>query len=181
MHKKIFCIGFHKTGTSSLAAALKALNYRVHGPGWVRDVELCANLERLKQAAYAVIEQYDAFQDNPWPLLWQELAADYPDALFILTLRDDQQWLDSACRYFADKQTPMRALIYGVDAASPLGNEERYLQRYRQHNQEVQQYFAGRSNFLLLDVSHPQAHDQLLGFLGLPLTGQAFPHLNKNP
>ena len=29
---KVFCIGFHKTGTSSLGAALKILGYKVCGP-----------------------------------------------------------------------------------------------------------------------------------------------------
>lgn len=178
---KIFGIGFHKTGTKSLAAALGRLGYRVHGPGWTRDTDACMSIASLKQAAFAVIDEYDAFQDNPWPLLWQDLAQAYPDARFILTYRDSRAWFESARRYFGAEQTPMRALIYGADAASPLGNEQLYIERFERHNQEVRGYFAGRDNFLELDVSHAGAHGALCRFLGHPVTSDPFPHLNQNP
>ena len=35
--QKVFCVGFHKTGTKSLGAALTALGYRVIGPSGARD------------------------------------------------------------------------------------------------------------------------------------------------
>lgn len=178
---KVFGIGFHKTGTKSLAAALAQLGYRVHGPGWTRNAEVCASYQSLKRTAFAVIDEYDAFQDNPWPVLWRDLAQAYPDAQFILTVRDSSAWLDSACRYFGAEHTPMRALIYGADAASPLGNEQRYLERFEQHNREVRAHFSGCDNFLELDVSHPQAYGQLCHFLGYPVSNQPFPHLNQNP
>lgn len=177
--QKIFAVGFHKTGTKSLAAALGQLGYSVHGPGLVKDEHACASLGNLRAAAWPLIAQYDAFQDNPWPLLWRELAADFPQARFILTLRDEEQWYASALRYFAEQQTPMRALIYGADAASPVGHEQRYRERFRRHNQEVQAYFLGCENFMTLDVSKPHAYDQLCEFLGHPLSGQPFPHCNQ--
>ncbi len=37
MKTKVFCIGFHKTGTSSLAVALKTFGYRVTGPNGVNN------------------------------------------------------------------------------------------------------------------------------------------------
>lgn len=177
--QKIFGIGFHKTGTKSLAAALSGFGYRVHGPGLVKDTHACASMANLQQAAWPLIDQFDAFQDNPWPVLWRELVAAFPDARFILTLRDEDAWFGSALRYFGEQQTPMRALIYGADAASPVGNEQRYRDRFRQHNQDVQQYFAGRDNFIALDVSSPDAYDRLCEFLGYSVTGQSFPHCNK--
>lgn len=180
MSEKIFGIGFHKTGTKSLAAALAQLGYRVHGPGWTRDAGVCSSRESLVRTAFSVIDEHDAFQDNPWPVLWRELAEAFPRARFILTLRDPQAWLDSACRYFGTESTPMRALIYGADAASPLGNEQRYLERFEQHNREVLAYFAERDNFLALDVSSADAHNRLRLFLGHPATKEPFPHLNQN-
>lgn len=177
--QKIFSVGFHKTGTKSLATALEQLGYSVHGPGLVMDTQACASLEGLRVAAWPLIEQYDAFQDNPWAVLWRELAADFPQARFILTLRDEDQWYASALRYFGEQETPMRALIYGADAASPVGNEHRYRERFRQHNHAVQTHFAENENFLALDVSNPQAYDQLCEFLERPITGQPFPHRNK--
>ena len=180
MSDKIFGIGFHKTGTKSLAAALAQLGYRVHGPGWTRDAQACASQDSLLRTAFAVIDDYDAFQDNPWPVLWRELAETFPQARFILTLRDPQAWLDSACRYFGAETTPMRALIYGPDAASPLGNKQRYLERFEQHNRDVLRYFADSDNFLALDVSSADAHNRLRLFLGHSETDQPFPHMNQN-
>ena len=41
--KKVFCIGFHKTGTSSMAKAFQKLGYRVTGPNSVRDPNIGTN------------------------------------------------------------------------------------------------------------------------------------------
>lgn len=177
---KIFGIGFHKTGTKSLAAALAGLGYSVHGPGFARDAAVCISLQSLQAAAWPLIDEYDAFQDNPWPILWRELVDAHPQAKFILTLRDEEQWYSSALRYFGEQQTPMRALIYGADAASPVGQRQRYIERFRQHNAEVLEFFEGKNNFLALDVAEADAYNRLCLFLGHPATRLAFPHCNRN-
>ncbi len=38
--------------------------------------------------AYELVAQYDAFQDNPWPIIYKGLDVKYPDSKFILMLRD---------------------------------------------------------------------------------------------
>lgn len=176
---KVFGIGFHKTATKSLASALSQLGYRVHGPAWTRDPVACSSLDRLWQQALAVVDEYDAFQDNPWPLLWRQLKVRFPAARFVLTVRDEQQWLDSAVRYFGAETTPMRELIYGPYAGSPLGNEELYLMRYREHNQAVRQAFSGCPEFLELDITAGQGWEVLCGFLAVPEPEQPFPHANR--
>lgn len=178
MSEKIFAIGFHKTGTKSLAAALAQLGYRVHGPEWVQDPHHCASIESLISIASTVIDDYDAFQDNPWPVIWQYLVKQYPNARYILTVRDSDAWVDSACRYFGAQKTPMRALIYGADAASPIGFENRYKERYEAHNQAVREYFTGKDNFLEMNVAHDDAWANLCTFLNQPIIESAFPHAN---
>lgn len=180
INTKIFGIGFHKTGTKSLAAALAGLGYSVHGPGFARDAAVCSSFQSLQAAAWPLIDQFDAFQDNPWPILWRELAVAYPQAKFILTLRDEEQWYSSALRYFGEQQTPMRALIYGADAASPVGKKQRYIERFRQHNAEVLDFFQDAENFIALDVSSSDAYNRLRLFLGHEATNQSFPHCNRN-
>ncbi|KAA0874392.1 sulfotransferase family protein [Nitrincola tapanii] len=177
--EKIFCIGFHKTGTKSLAAALTELGYRVHGPAWTQDQQVCRSLDQLQERAFSVIEAYDAFQDNPWPLLWESLRASYPKARFILTWREADRWLSSAVRYFGHQKTPMRALIYGEDAASPIGYEQRYLQRYSAHNNAVRAAFKGAENFLELNFEQEAGWKALCDFLHKPLPKMPFPHKNK--
>lgn len=180
MKQKIFVIGFHKTGTKSLAAALAQLGYRVHGPAWTQDPEHCSSMERLIAIASTVIADYDAFQDNPWPVIWQHLVAEYPDARYILTVRNSDAWLKSACRYFGEQKTPMRQLIYGADAGSPVGFEVRYKLRYEAHNEAVREFFIGKENFLELNVAHADAWPRLCEFLNKPVVEGAFPHANQN-
>jgi hypothetical protein len=130
--QKVFCIGFHKTGTKSLAEALTLLGYRVTGPNGTKDPDIAKNVNDM---AYRLVEQYDAFQDNPWPIIYQALDQHYPNSKFILTMRPTDPWVDSVVRYFGANSTPMRQWIYG--AGSPLGNEDIYIRRYEKHNDNV--------------------------------------------
>lgn len=66
-NEKIFCIGFHKTGTTSLALALSQLGYRVTGANGVWNPNIRNEVYEL---AFRLVEEFDAFRDNPWPLLY---------------------------------------------------------------------------------------------------------------
>jgi len=63
---KVFGIGFQKTGTTSLAKALTTLGNRVTGPKGVNDPDTAAV---VRLVAWKLAEEYDAFQDNLWPIL----------------------------------------------------------------------------------------------------------------
>jgi hypothetical protein len=175
MTQKIFCIGFHKTGTSSLGEALQVLGYRVAGAFGVDDPRIA---ERVYDRAYALIEKYDAFQDNPWPIIYRELDARYPGSRFILLLRDPQSWIRSQVKHFGRKETPMRTWIYGVGC--PEGNEEIYLKRYEAHNQEVLEYFKDRpDDLLIMNLAEGDGWEPLCSFLGKEIPAAPFPHANK--
>ena len=51
--------------------------------------------------AYAMVEQFDAFEDNPWPLLYRELDERFPGSKFILTRRPTENWINSQVKDFA--------------------------------------------------------------------------------
>ena len=174
LRPKVFCIGFHKTGTKSLGHALKRLGYRVAGPVGARNPEIA---QQAVAIALALAADHDAFNDNPWPLLYETLDTTFPGSRFILTVRDEQRWLRSMLDYFGAKDTPMRRWIYG--AGTPRGNEATYLARYRRHNVEVLEYFAERSDFLVLDLEHGHGWPELCTFLDLPAPEHPFPHLNR--
>jgi hypothetical protein len=165
-------VGFHKTGTSSVRDALMMLGYRVTGPNGTRDPDIAAKLESTVDA---LADLYDAFQDNPWPLVYRRMDARYPGSKFILTVRDESQWIESNVAHFGTTDTPMRTLIYGV--GHPKGNEAVYVERMRRHNQEVAEYFGDRPNDLLtMDVTRNADWETLCGFLGLPVPQVPFPH-----
>ncbi|MCF8112073.1 MAG: hypothetical protein K9J85_11380 [Desulfobacteraceae bacterium] len=175
MAPKIFCIGFHKTGTTSLSIALRTLGYRVTGPNGIKDPDIEKNVFTM---AYRLVEKFDAFQDNPWPIIYKELDKDYPGSKFILTLRDSESWIKSQVRHFGRQETPMRRWIYGVGC--PEGNEAIYLKRFEEHNEGVMKYFRERpQDLLVLDLAKGDGWEKLCSFLGADITESEFPHANK--
>lgn len=172
---KIFCIGFHKTGTTSLAQALRILGFTVTGPNGVNDPDIARNASGLIKS---LVNDYDAFQDNPWPIFYKELYQDFPDAKFILTCRNPEKWINSQVRHFGRQETPMRKWIYGKGC--PEGNESIYLQRYQKHNRDVKAYFRKkRKPLLVLDLEKGDGWNKLCPFLNLPVPDASFPHANK--
>lgn len=172
---KIFGIGFHKTGTSSLAHALRTLGFRVTGPNGVHNPNIADEALTL---CLRVARNYDAFQDNPWPILYKEMDAHFPGSKFILTLRDTGEWLQSAKSHFGRRTTPMRNWIYGVNDG-PKGNEAIYRERYERHNREVMEYFVSRrQDLLILRITEGGGWEELCAFLEKPVPESPFPHVN---
>ena len=173
--QKIFGIGFHKTGTSTLGEALHLLGYKVCD---VRKKLVKTLFIGDLKPVFKIVDNYDAFEDNPWPLLFKELDAHYPNSKFILTLREPQSWLKSVVNHFGKDQTEMRKWIYGV--GFPLGNERIYLQRYQQHNAGVLEYFKERpKDLLVLDWAKGEGWEKLCKFLNFPIPDLPFPHANR--
>ncbi|MEN0002259.1 MAG: sulfotransferase family protein [Pseudomonadota bacterium] len=173
---KVFGIGFHKTATTSLSHALRHLGYQVTGPNHVKDADIA---ETYLAKARAISKEYDAFQDNPWPLVYKEMDQMWPNSKFILTVRDPDKWLKSQLGHFAHRVTPMRKLIYGDAHGCPAGNEARYVQVFNDHNAAVRSYFAGREGDLLeIDLTQSPDWDVLCDFLGVEAPSIPFPHRN---
>ena len=172
---KVFGIGFHKTGTSSLGVALELLGYHVCGMFGIN----AKDIERIiYEESFKLVDQYDAFQDNPWPLIYQELDQRYPNSKFILTVRPPEDWIRSTVKHYGIRDNSMRAWIYGV--GHPKGNESRYLERYQRHNREVEEYFKNRPNdFLVLDITKGDQWDKLCLLLDKPIPSVDFPHENQ--
>ena len=172
---KVFGVGFHKTGTKSLAQAFERLGYNVTGPNGFRVPNIA---DRYKTICRRYSKRYDAFQDNPWPLTFKEMSVMWPEAKFILTLRNKDDWLKSVIRHFGKVSTPMRELIYGVGA--PIGNEEVYLERYQRHEDEVRSFFSTQKNRLLvMRITDGEGYEKLCPFLGAEVPDDEFPHNNK--
>jgi hypothetical protein len=180
--QKIFGIGFHKTGTASLAQALRLLGYRVthgiviNGPKGV-TVAPPVTTEKILPIAVASARGADAVCDNPFPLLYRELDTAFPNSKFILTLRDPQDWLESIQRHFGRRDSDALQWIYGVPRVA--GNEARCLRVYNAHNAAVRAYFAKRPNDLLeIDFAKREGWNRLCAFLGRPIPNVPFPHDN---
>lgn len=177
MTAKIFCIGFHKTGTTSLEVALRKLGYRVKGSFGAKDPDIASKVHAL---AYAMVDEFDAFEDSPWPILYRELDQRFPGSKFILTRRPTANWIQSMVKDFATTESPMRRWIYGDNAGCPAGHEEIYVERYERHNREVVEYFSARpDDLLIIDLPNNDGWSRLCPFLGHPIPDEPFPHANK--
>ena len=186
---KIFGIGFHKTGTSSLSSALRNLGYRtIHGdprgswPGANEGVTL-SRLIDSGDYALPTFALFDAFVDNPYFSIWPKLIENFPRAKFILTLRDERTWIESCVKYYAGRRIrPMRAWVFGkyADPASSPAARDFWLNLYRRHNQAVSAYFADEDERLLtLNFSEGDGWEKLCAFLGAPHPSRPFPHANQ--
>ena len=171
LEQKVFCVGFHKTGTTSLDQALTHLGYTTTGPNWIDNPHI---EEEALALADGLIHQFDAFIDNPWPVLYKHLDQT-PASIFILTIRDPESWIKSVVNHFGSTNTQMRQWIYGF--GYPVGNEDVYLKRFIQHNQEVLDHFGDR--ILVLDLFNGDGWDKLCAHLGKEVPKIPFPHLNK--
>jgi hypothetical protein len=177
MKTKVFGIGFHKTGTTSLAEALSHLGYRVTGPNGVDNPNIATEVYEM---AFDLANKFDGFQDNPWPILYKELDQKFPGSKFILTLRSSNEWIRSVVNHFSEKETPMREWIYGV--GYPKGNENVYVARYERHNREVMEYFKDRrQQLLVLDITSGEGWGKLCPFLGETAPAIPFPRANTAP
>lgn len=180
---KVFCIGFHKTGTSSLGLALERLGYRVVGFRPFRDLALGrpVDIETVWTRARAIAENHDAAQDSPWPILYDRLDRTFPGAKFIHVVRDREAWLASALKDFGAQENAMRTLIYG--APCPAGHEDVWRARYDAHNAAVRDHFAGREgrDFLSLDLDRGEVGwAAICSFLGHPMPDAPWPHANTS-
>ncbi|MDJ1009700.1 MAG: sulfotransferase [Paracoccaceae bacterium] len=172
--QKVFCVGFQKTGTTSLQYALSLLGYRVGGIFGVGDLD---SFGQVRDRALDLMQGFDAAADNPWSVLFRDLDAAFPGSKFILTTRDPDRWYASACKHFGSRGSRMREWIYG--AASPVGHEAAYKDRLVRHAAEVRAHFADRpGDFMDFDVARGDGWERLCGFLDKPVPRRDFPRLN---
>jgi hypothetical protein len=189
---KIFGIGYPKTATSSLSNALAKLGYRsAHDPYDVLPVFFPEELQGVDYDP-RVIEDNDALSGLIC-LVYRELDRAYPGSKFILTVRDEQKWLNSVRAHMKNNATPERR---AMDAEMPLRpftraklyngdlwfNEEHtcdYLNTYREFNRGVQEYFRGRDDLLIMDFEQGDGWDKLCDFLGCPVPDKPMPWKNR--
>ena len=159
--------------------ALIELGYEVLGA----RVDLAEELLKGNVSpALEVAAPFPALQDVPWNALYRELDRAFPNSKFILTIRNEENWLKSAIRHFGERNydTPIFQWLYGKGRIR--GNEEVFLKRYQAHNMEVKSYFSDRpDNLLVFNLEDNPGWGPLCAFLGKSEPSAPFPHSNPNP
>lgn len=174
---KIICIGWHKTGTTTIGDALLTLGYSVTG---CREDLAYPLLDGNIKPAIEIATTFDAVQDVPWAALFEELDLAFPNSKFIITKREELSWLNSAKKHFKDSDIKLHEWIYGTGILE--GNEAIYLERYRKHYKDIETYFKNRPNdFIIMDLKQGDGWVKLCKFLNKPIPKKKFPHSNKAP
>ena len=173
---KVFCVGMHKTSTTSLANALYTLGYDLGG---TFDTDAFVDGSAIEAHVLEVATERDAVQDVPWPLFYRLLDERFPGSKFILTVRDPERWIRSVVTHFARRPIATHEYIYGVPHAE--GYESVLLDYYRSHNGAVRAHFADRpEDLLVMDITKGHGWSQICPFLGLPEPPFAFPRQNDS-
>jgi hypothetical protein len=191
MALRIIGAGLGRTGTMSMKLALEQL-----GLGRCYHMaELIADLSRLPLWLRAadgaadwggVFAGFTATVDYPGCTYWRELAAFYPDAKVLLTVRDPDDWFDSTQATIFS--APMRARI----AASPMqgffqksvlrdfGNrldDRKFMtDAFERHNAAVRSAVPPE-RLLVYEVG--EGWPRLCQFLGVPVPAAPFPRVNS--
>ncbi|MBV9206811.1 MAG: sulfotransferase family protein [Actinobacteria bacterium] len=200
MALRVIGAGLARTGTTSLKLALEHLL----GAPCYHMFDLFAHPGHIPvwhQAArgqfpdwHELLRGYRAAVDLPASAFWPELAAAYPDALIILSVRDNAwQWWDSFSQTvaspdgppalppgipqgrFADMITDVLARRLGV---TDMTGKTGMIAAYQRHNNTVR---ATAPPGRLLQWRPADGWEPIASALGLPVPDMPFPKVNTRP
>lgn len=183
---KVIGIGLNKTGTKTMAHHLRTwgLNHRTYDS----DSTTESPSFRLYQSGdidslMEIVAEHDSCEDWPWPLLFREIDARFPDAKFVLTTRSSPDvWYRSLCN-MAVRIGPLplyEKAVYG--SSMPQGRRDDHIRIYEDHNRAVREHFADRPGKLLeLSWGEGDEAEKLAAFLGLTGVDTAPLHVNRSP
>lgn len=184
--------GFGRTGTFSLKCALERLGF---GPCY-HMTEALQRPERMEHWVRAadgeavdwseVFQGYGATVDWPACDYWRELAAVYPKAKVILTVRSAESWYVSTQNtIFGSTNAPLIEGTPGLgritraiaerNFGGMLADRARLIDAFTRHNKEVEDTLP-RERLLVYRVS--EGWEPLCAFLGVAVPGDPFPRTN---
>ncbi|HEY7990726.1 MAG TPA: sulfotransferase [Stellaceae bacterium] len=188
MSLQVIGAGLGRTGTSSLKLALELMGFGPcyhmtelighpdHFPLWLDAVDGHPDWEKI-------FAGYGATADYPGCAFWRQLAAKYPAAKILLTLRDPEEWFAStqATVFSPNRPSPPPNSPF-ASAFRVIGTIHRdlhdkasMLADFKRHNDAVIAE-APKDRLLVYEVS--QGWAPLCDFLGVPVPDSPFPHTN---
>ncbi len=195
MPLKIIGAGFGRTGTLSLKLALEQLGF---GPchhmvevfGKNDHIALWHNASEGKAVDWeAVFAGYASAVDWPVCYFWRELSQIYPDSKILLTLRDPDEWYDSAVNTIfgrmmhlpKDVTDPLGRMVRKLVAENTFGGDlsdrDNAIRIFQQHTQEVIDTIPADR---LLVFEATQGWSPLCEFLSVPVPDTAYPKTNTS-
>ena len=189
MALKIVGSGLGRTGTKSMQTALNTLGF---GPchhmvevfAHPQSMQLWVDAAAGRPDWDAIFDGYQSMVDYPGAAHWRALAAYYPDAKVLHTVRDPDQWFESIqATIFADRPpvaatSDLQKAFFGsfMSAFGDKLHDRAFLTDYfRRHTEEVKATIAPE-RLLIYEVG--QGWAPLCAFLGVPVPETPYPSEN---
>jgi hypothetical protein len=161
--RKVFCIGFNKTGTSSLHDYfLECRLTSCHNDRWPNYSKVDNGNKYFTSQCYSDGEQSDFIQLANW----------FPKSLFILNIRPDRDWLNSRIKHVMryNKDIDIQGLLTHPDykkmARDFFFDEEEAIKKWvserRIYTKQVESYFADKQNFIRLDITKTENWENII-------------------
>lgn len=209
MGLKVIGVGGPRTGTTSLKDALEILGFGkcLHMESLFNDPDLVKYWVELFETGTTDFDTlFDGFQstsDFPGYMLYKELYERYPDAKFILTLRDPEAWYESAYNtvYSVTQRTIwqklglmkkmllsarfrklakvfglVRTYLWGRQFQGQFHDKEKALEIYTRFSDEIRAFIPADQ---LLEIRISEGWEPLCAFLNVPVPDVPFPHKNQ--
>jgi hypothetical protein len=188
MALKVVGSGLGRTGTKSMQSALNMLGF---GPCH-HMVEVFAHPDSTALWIEAgagrpdwdlIFKDYHAMVDYPGAAYWREIAAHFPDAKILHTVRDPDQWFDStqatifAPGGLATTEGPMTPFFMSFMGPfrDRLHDRAFMTDYFRRHTQAVKAAIAPE-RLLIFEVG--EGWGRLCKFLGVPIPSDPYPSEN---
>lgn len=184
---RVFVISPHKTGTSSLRAALNSLGYDcsaffTHNKH--KDLDWWKKELAYPEYSIQLVKDntFNAFQDTPWWVIYQHIDRAFPFSKFIFIDRDEDLWFRSAHDWFCwghGTIHPSYEIIYG--SARPV--KSLWVKNYVLHRESVFNHFKNRPDDLLImhiNDLNKNGYKNICKFLGKSVRTSSFPQINRS-
>lgn len=192
MSLKVIGAGFGRTGTASLKMALEKLlggscYHMSEVLGKPGQVDLWLDVAAGKPDWQAIFGDYAATVDFPACTYWRELAAEYPDAKIILSVRDTERWFNSTQNTIFSKRMQeyqagtkwgrMTKATIDDHVGGDLNDKTAVIAAYEAHIEAVKAAF-GPDRLLVFDPG--QGWEPLCAFLDVPVPDEPYPNINSS-
>ncbi|HZK98952.1 MAG TPA: sulfotransferase [Caulobacteraceae bacterium] len=181
--------GLGRTGTKSLQTALNMLGF---GPchhmvevfGHPESTALWIEAGAGRPDWEAIFGGYRSMVDYPGARYWRELAAFYPDAKVLHSVRDPDQWFDStqatifAPNSLVTSEGPLSAFFqsFAGDIRDHLNDRAFMTDHFRHHTEAVKRDIPPER---LLIYQAGDGWGPLCAFLGVPIPDAPYPRENS--
>ena len=202
---KAFCVGQAKSGTASIVGLLSA-HYRVaHEPERAATLDLIlrhANGELSDAAIREHLRERDARLNLDYDVAWANqflvlhLLDVFPEAKFIVLIRDCYTWLQSIMGHLTVRDVPADVVAFlrwwFMPDRYPHGVEDRaladrglysvaaYLHAWNRHVDSCIGSIPAERRLVLRTNELGASHRRLAGFLGIPVTSLDVGHGHRN-